>query len=151
MGVIFSFRPTGTGWAEARLTHGSDTVTLPASDLSDALGELLLALAELLEGSASATASWQGEPGEYRWLFTRDGRRTTLEVLAFSDGWPRRPDAEGVVVFATEGQLHDVARAFTQGIRAVLEECGEDYKQKWYVHPFPTEFLELVETAMSHG
>jgi hypothetical protein len=147
--VQFSFRPTGIGWAEARLTDGTDVVTVPASDLSDALGELLLALAELLEGSASATASWQEEPGEYRWLFRRDGHRASLEVLAFSDGWPRRPDEEGKIVFATEGELRDVIRAFTEGMRAVLEESGDDYKEKWYAHPFPTDFLELVEAGIN--
>ena len=150
-GVQFSFRPTGVGWAQARLTDGSDTVTLPASDLSDALGELLLALAELLEGSVSAMASWEEEPGEYRWLFKRDGARASLKVLAFSDGWPRRPDEEGTVVFATTGELSDLALAFTQGIREVLEEHGDDYREKWYAHPFPTDFLELVETAISQA
>ena len=127
-------------------------MTLPASYLTDALGQLLLALAELIEGSAFATASWDEEPGEYRWLFSRDGRRVSLQVLAFPDGWPRLPAADGTLVFASEGELDEMARAFTKGMRAVLEEWGEDgYKEKWHADPFPTEFLELVESAVDHA
>lgn len=85
MWVEFSFRLTGTGWAEARVAEGSNWIRLPASYLSDALGEVLLAIAELQDGEESSVASWEEEPGEYRWVFSRNDEDVSLQVLAYKD------------------------------------------------------------------
>jgi hypothetical protein len=40
-------------------------------------------------------------------------------------------------------------RAFTTGIRAVLDEWGEEgYLAKWTEHPFPTDLLRTVESRI---
>lgn len=142
----FSYRLTGTGWAEARVSDEHHSVVLTASYLSDSLGELLLAIATLQDGDTSAVCSWQEEPGEYRWLFSTDGDVVTIKVLAFPDWWPPRPDEEGVVVFTTKQHLNGIATAIVAGSRAVLEEWGEEgYLAKWVDFPFPTGLLELIE------
>ncbi len=144
--VEFSYRLTGSGWADARLAHGDDWTELSASYLSDTVGELLLALAQLQDGDIAATASWEQEPGEYRWLFRREADDVTLKVLAFPDSWPPQPDAEGTVVFEARTSLNEMAQSFAVGLRAVLDEWGEKgYKQQWIEHPFPTALLERVE------
>jgi hypothetical protein len=148
--VEFSFRLTGSGWARARLAHGSQEVELPASYLSDALGEVPLAIAELQEGENAAVASWEQEPGEYRWLFRRTDDEISLQVLAFSDSYPRLPDSEGSPVFTATRPVDEMARAFAEGARSVLNLEGEDgYKQKWVEHPFPTTLSEMVESALT--
>ena len=148
--VEFSFRLTGTGWARARLAHGSEEIELPASYLSDALGEVLGAVAEIQEGEQSAAASWELEPGEYRWLFSRTNGEINLQVLAFRDAYPRLPDADGSVVFAATCPVGEMARAFAEGARTVLNLEGEDgYRQKWVEHSFPTSLLEIVESGLA--
>lgn len=123
--VQFSFRLTGSGWARARLAHGSEEVELPASYLSDAIGEVLLAVAEVQDGGHSAVASWELEPGEYRWLFSRTNAEVSLQVLAFRDSHPRLPDAEGSVIFAATCPVDEMARAFAEGARTVLSLEGD--------------------------
>lgn len=143
----FSFRLTGTGWAEARVAHGTEWATIPASYLSDALGEVLLALVELQDGEDLAVASWEEEPGEYRWLFSRTDSNVTLRILAFRDSYPRLPDDDGSEVFSATCSLIEMARAFSQGARSVLSDEGEDgFQRKWVEYPFPTALLEAVES-----
>lgn len=148
--VKFSFRLTGSGWARALLAHGSEEVELPASYLSDALGEVLLAVAELQDGEHAAVASWEQEPGEVRWLFSRTNGEVTLQVLAFMEDYPRPTEAEGSVVFSAVCSLDEMARAFAEGARSVLTLEGEEaYKRKWVQHPFPTTLLEMVESGLA--
>jgi hypothetical protein len=146
--VDFSYRLTGTGWAEARLSDGDHSVALSASYLSDALGELLLAIACLQEGAQDAECFWEEEPGEYRWLLRRDGDSVVVTVVAFDDCWPHLPIDDREVVFTTRASLKEVATAVVTGCRAVLDDWGEEgYLKKWVEHPFPTELLEIVSAG----
>jgi hypothetical protein len=150
--VEFAFRLTGTGWGEARVADSAAHALLLASDITDVLGELLLAVGTLQEGAEGAMCSWILEPGEYRWLFARTDDRVSLKILWFDDSHPRRRDDEGLVMFAIETSLREMARAFTTGMRAVLEEWGEDgFLAKWHGSPFPTGLLELVEARAKHA
>lgn len=121
------------------------SVALSASYLSDALGELLLAIACLQEGAEEAECFWEEEPGEYRWLFRRDGDSVVLTVVAFDDCWPHLPIEDGEVVFTTRASLKDIATAVVTGCRAVLDDWGEEgYLKKWVEQPFPTELVDIV-------
>ncbi len=143
----FSYRLTGTGWAEARIADAHGWTQLTASYLSDPLGELLTALVRLQEGESSVEVSWFEEPGEYNWLFVRRGDEVELRVLEFPDWSPHR--TEGTVVFATTCSLPEMTRAFTSEIRSVLEEWREErYRTQWVEHPFPTDLLTLVESRI---
>jgi hypothetical protein len=121
--VEFSVRLTGSGWARAGLAQ-SEEAELPASYLSDALGEVLLAVAELHEGENAAIASWAQERGEYRWLFSRTDGEVSLQVLALRDSCPRLADAEGSIVFSATCPLDEMARAIAEGAWGVLSLEG---------------------------
>ena len=71
--VDFTYRLTGTGWSEASLRVGEQVVHLTASYLGDALGDFLTAIVLLTEGAGDVRASWQEEPGECRFVLTREG------------------------------------------------------------------------------
>ena len=146
----FTYRLTGTGWSEARLADSSNAVTITASYLGDALGDLLGALGVLLEGADRARCSWEEEPGEYRWLFERSGSEVRLRVLAFRDQMAEEPDDQGKVVFEAQASLREMAQAIADGAQSVVDEYGEDeYLRRWIEHPFPVGQLELIRTYLS--
>lgn len=146
----FSYRLTGTGWAEATISDDSAQVVLRASYLSDALNDLLLAIGSLLEGTLHAECSWLEEPGEWRWIFDLASTQVSLRILGFDDGWPRQPEDRGTLVFQTAESLDDLAKAIVGGVAAVLAEYGqEEYERRWHEHPFPTEAVSLVKERLT--
>jgi hypothetical protein len=148
--VEFAYRLTGTGWSEARLSDGDSSVTITASYLGDALGELLEAIGLLLEGAEQARCSWAEEPGEFRWVFDRASTDVRLRVLAFPSDNPRQPDDSGRVIFQTTAPLRDVAGAIASGAQTLLDEHGEEeYGRRWALHPFPVGQLELIRAKLA--
>ena len=75
------FKLRGAGWASACLEADGVTAELTASYLSDALGNLLRALGELIAWEESARCSLAEEPGEFRWLFGVAGPHAALAAL----------------------------------------------------------------------
>ena len=148
--VEFTYRLTGTGWAEARIADGQVTATITASYVGDALGELLGAVGLLLDGAADARCSWEEEPGEYRWVFERAGSDLRLRVIAFADVYAHEPDHSGTVVFETAAPLREVASAIADGAQEVLDEYGETgYLRRWAEHPFPVGHLDLIQARLA--
>jgi len=147
--VEFTYRLTGTGWAEARVADGTSSATITASYLEDALGVLLEAIGVLLEGAEEARCSWEEEPGEYRWVFVREGSDVRLRVIAFADVYSKEPDDKGVVVFDTITPLREIAEVVAQGAQKVLDEYGEgEYLRRWVDHPFPLGHLGLIRARL---
>lgn len=150
MPVQFKYRLTGAGWSEGSISDGHASATLTASYLEDALGDLLEAVGVLLEGAIDARCSWEEEPGEYRWIFSRQGNDVRLQVLGFEDMYSLKPDPAGYSIFETSLSLRDLAIAIADGAQAVLDEHGEDgYLAKWDQHPFPSEHLALIRARLT--
>jgi hypothetical protein len=74
---------TSRGWLEATLVCGGTEAVVGASYLTDAPSDLIHTVRSLLEGRSEAVCAWQEEPGEYRWIFRRDGGRVFIAVLWF--------------------------------------------------------------------
>ncbi len=145
----FTYRVTGKGWSRARIADEHAWVELTASYLSDALGDLLEAVGWILEGAAEARCSWQEEPGEYRWIFTREGSDVRLRILAFADQMVMQPDDEGQLVFETVQPESVLAATIADGAQAVLAEMGETaYLAEWIDAPFPTAHLEMIRERL---
>jgi hypothetical protein len=146
--VRFTYRLAGTGWSEGRLVIGDRFADATASYLSDALGDLLRAALELARGAENARASWDEEPGEYRWIFNRTGERVRVRVLAFPE-WRAimdAPDEDGEMLLDASCAVGELIAAIAAGARKVLHEWGEDgYEAKWVDHPFPSRELEALE------
>lgn len=163
----FSYRLTGTGWAEARLADQNSSAVTQASYVGDALGQLLEAVGRILEGAPEARLSWDEEPGENRWIlqaatnppaagdcgelaFDPRGTEVHLRVLSFDDIHRQEPDAHGALVFENRRLLATVATAIAQGAQAVLDEYGEEeYPQRWIQHPFPAGQLTRIRERLS--
>jgi hypothetical protein len=73
LSIEFRYHLTGVGWSECTLIVDDAHVTVTASYLSDALRSLISAVCRVLEGIAEATATFDEEPGEFRWRLFRVG------------------------------------------------------------------------------
>jgi hypothetical protein len=147
--VRFDYRLVGTGWVRADIADGTTSAVLTASYLGDALGELLNAVLQILDGADAATCSWEEEPGEYRWLFRREHGLVHLRILWFDDSLPASPDEAGRVVFESRRRPEELAAAITAGADRVLDQYGEaEYLRLWVDFPFPTRVLERLRARL---
>lgn len=148
--VAITYRLTGTGWSEARLAIGHASVTLTASYLDDALGDLVRGAVALGQAESTVRVSWAEEPGEFRWVLDRVGDDVAVRVLWFDSLWGGEPDEKGRVLLDERCSLDDFRRAVAHGARAVLAEWGEEgYRNKWAEHEFPTAALTRLEASLS--
>ena len=150
--VRFEYRLTGRGWSAATISARGQTAHLSASFLSDALGDLARAVIALLRGAERASLDWQEEPGDYRWLLTREAERLVIRVLWFDDTFSRASDDRGRLVFETECRLMDFAGQLKSQLQYLLEHVGSTgYKQQWVQQEFPlAEYETLRQLLRSH-
>jgi hypothetical protein len=144
---------TGSGWSECTVRIDDVAATVTASYLSDALDELCRAVADVLRGDATARASFDEEPGEYRWIFDRAGAdRLRVRILMFNEYDGGRPDNEGTSVFDAECRLRTFAGALLSELQRLLSEYGEDgYRGRWIEHEFPTRRIAQLRGLLDGG
>jgi hypothetical protein len=133
------------GWATASISDGESTVESDVSYLSDALGDLARAARGILRGLPEATFSLQQEPGEHRFVVTREGERVRVEVYRFADTFAR--SKRGDLVLTAECSLREFATECTNCLRRVLDEHGEaGYRERWKNAEFPLhEYRDLLD------
>lgn len=107
------------------------------SPLSDPLRDLVRATVSLLRGAEQARVSWQDEPGEWRWLLSREADRLSIRILRFRQTFSREPDERGVPVFETACRLADFAGQVKSQLQQLLDHSDPaDFLQQWR-RPFP--------------
>ena len=146
LSVEFRYDLVGVGWSECTLIIDDTHVTVTASYLSDALRDLVAAVSRVTAGLPDATASFDEEPGEYRWrLFRIDDDTIRVLILEFDELWSNKPDSDGKPIFDSRCRLRTFAGAVYDGCRRLLANHGHDgYREKWHEHDFPeTEVREL--------
>ncbi len=145
--IRFGYRLIGRGWSEATIAKGDQTVTLYASYLSDAIGDLTEALVAILRSADRMTVAWADEPGEYRWILEKEASRLQIKILRFEETFSRRRDEAGELVFESECELSRFAAQLRGQLRQILNELGADgYKAQWVNHDFPmSAYQQLVE------
>lgn len=143
----FEYRVLGAGWAEGRLARGADEVELSASYLSDALGDLIEAVALVVEGVPSTQCSWLEEPGEFRWRFLRSDGDVLVEIL-WLDDWDKL-DHAGQLVFSDRVPVLGLGRVILSEAQRVLDALGpEEYRRRWIEHEFPVRPLDRLKSAI---
>src|SRR5216684_621253 len=143
MGVEINYNLVGTGWAECTLRVGEAQVTVTASYLSDALDDLASAIAALLRGYPRPTASFDEEPGEYRWIFEPlPAGQVRIRILDFKQLWGNRPDEEGTQIFEAECRQRTLAGAMVSALQKLEQKHGiAGYREEWVEHDFPMDRL----------
>jgi hypothetical protein len=165
----FSYRVIGSGWVEADLVAGSNSVHLSASYLSDALTNLLTAVEHILDGGEESEAFWDEEPGHFHWVFARTGSSLRMRVLVESGtrrAWPQRPwiaprdtitHASGYGpeyppefgIVELTGDVSVIASIVTAAAAHVLSEEGEiGYWVAWASKRFPTQQLWRMQDKL---
>jgi hypothetical protein len=142
--ISFRYELEGAGWADAYLSDGTNSATIPASYLCDTLRDLVDAIQSLFTAD-SAECVWQEEPGEVKWLFCRTGDSVGLRVEWWNEvrTHPDRDEWQPVldkVMFSGQAKLLDLATQVDQELHRLLEKWGLDgYLREWIEHPFPVE------------
>lgn len=144
----FEFNLGGHGGADGEITDETAHASIPASYISDALGDLLYAVWRISQGDPTSRFSWADEPGEWRWIMTRDDRDVSLRVLWFDGRHPPRTDEHGELIFQTRQDVTVLARAFALGASRALAKNGEEGFLESWGHPFPTRKLEVLQAAL---
>jgi hypothetical protein len=146
-----NYKLTGTGWSETTITDGTNEASLSASYLSDALGNLANAVIKILKGEKEARASFDEEPGEYRWVFTNDNNVVDIKIFSFKDLWTNKNDSEGDLVFSSKITTKELGNAILECLKNILKEYSpEEYKKKWIDHEFPmAQYSELEKLVDS--
>lgn len=98
------------GWWVAVLSDGVQEATITASSIpSEPLLPLLWAVRLLLLGASEAKCSWWEEPGEYRWLFSRQAEQILIHIVWF-DSIADWSDEKGKTVLQMESDLLTFAK-----------------------------------------
>jgi hypothetical protein len=93
------------GWWQAVLSDGVQETTITASSIPiEPLLPLLRAVRLLLLGANEAKCSWWQEPGEYRWLFSRQDEQVLIHIVWF-DSIANWSDEKGKTVLQMESDL----------------------------------------------
>ena len=147
--LYLTYRLRGHGWAEATISQDGPGVTLTASYLSDALGDLTAAVVALLGGAEEQMVCWEEEPGEYRWYFTRAGAQVRVRIAWVPDNEPGRMRPREEEVFVASCALARLAAQVRGALRQLLAEHGAaGYLAGWIRYPFPmADFQRLVEAT----
>lgn len=150
MAISVQYNLIGAGWSECIIDIDDQRVHLTASYLSDALADLLDAVAAVVRGVEETTASFTEEPGEYRWRFTRVSQdRLCVRILWFHETWSDRLDKDGEVILDTECRLRTFAGAVLSASQRVLATHGlEGYREKWVKHEFPVKLQVKLQEAL---
>ena len=97
-----------------------------------------------------------GGAGQVSVNLERAGDHLYLRISSFDDWLPRQAEDVGAVVFETTGPFIPTANAIASGLKAVLDEYGEqEYRRRWVEHPFPVDLpkraLDRLRPAGSRG
>lgn len=150
MPLIIDYRLTGTGWARCEVSDGTASSVITASYLSDALGDLVLAATSVVAGFRRVSFGFDEEPGEYRWILTRQFRELELKILGFEVFAANNVESEGRLVFQTICDPREFGEAVRTAAKRVLAAAGEKgYFELWARYPFPAAQLRELDRLLA--
>lgn len=149
--ITFTYRLTGSGWSEATLGDGAETVTLDGvSYLSDALRDLIGAVLVLLDGGKRAEFSWFTEPGEFAWLLTNHKQVFSIRVTRFKD-WEAFRDKydRGKTIFKGRCALKQFSKSVLAQLDELCATIGPDGYQEQWGSSFPVDEYQQLRARLS--
>lgn len=141
----FGWELSGSGWATCRIQDDEAVWKTSVSYCTDALADILHAVAGLYGPASVQRVSFDLEPAEARWILSRRGPDIDMAIRLFADMSTSfdRPDQDGTLVWRSTQPRALVGHAVLEAARSVLGLHGEDgYLKKWGRHPFPVAALQ---------
>ncbi|MFE9973275.1 hypothetical protein ACFYRD_21600 [Streptomyces hirsutus] len=143
----FSWELSGSGWATYRIADGGSERTDIVSYCTDALSDLLHAVAKLYGAADSQRVSFDLEPAEVRWRLRSQGTDVEIIIYRFPDtstSW-NAPDDEGTRCWHSTQPRSTLSHVVTKAAETVLRTHGEaGYLEKWRQHSFPSSALDTL-------
>ncbi|MGW5418952.1 hypothetical protein [Streptomyces sp. NPDC003943] len=141
----FSWELGGSGWVTYRIADTASEHQGFASYCTDALADLLHAVAGLYGDSPAQRVSFDLEPAELRWRLRRRGTDVAIAIYRFPDMSTSRdsPDEAGSLSWSSTQPRSVLGHAVLEAAATVLRVHGETgYREKWVLHPFPVAALQ---------
>src|SRR6266852_5358469 len=86
-------------WSGAIVSDGEQSLRVFTMLLGPALSDLTQAVIRLLRKVEHTTAFWEDDPGQYRWVFDRDGEQVRVQILYFDRAFTQVDDQRGTRMF----------------------------------------------------
>ncbi|MFE2334527.1 hypothetical protein [Streptomyces coelicoflavus] len=141
----FSWELTGSGWARYRIADARSERPDIVSYCTDALSDLLRAVASLYGAADAPRVSFDLEPAEVRWRLQRQGANVEITIYRFRDmsqSW-NAPDDEGTRCWSSNQPRAALGHVVLEAAETVLRLHGEaGYREKWIQHDFPGAVLD---------
>lgn len=135
------------------ISDGIHSVQMFAWDVTDALGDLMRCLVQLLEGGDYAWCHWEDDPGGHRWVFKRHGDSVHIKILRFPTSFTGygAPEEWANVCFETTCPLLKFATKVRNEARRLLRQTENDDHQRETRHAFPlSEYETLRQRRYEH-
>lgn len=143
--INFNFELIEKGWVKATISNEKNIIIIFSSFLSDGLHDLINSVCRIAQGDGESSCSWQEEPGQYRWLFSRKGNQVTLRILWFDDTFSRASDERGVEKFCGSEILITFERNIIRAFDGLKYKYGIDEYKRIYAYDFPKKDLERLK------
>ena len=146
-----SFNSPQCGWMSIGLAGEREEfhTTTAHAPHERALPELLEILTALLDGNAAEnefTLRWNRNPEEFDFRFVRQDENLNLEIYQYPSD--ERKVAEREIIFAHDGTVADVCRAFHATFAQLYADKDTDEFEFNWRQPFPLAEFETFEKAL---
>lgn len=151
MSAAFRFRLDIEEHGWARLAVEVDSQAFETSDISfvtDALGDLARAAADLVQGMERSVVRFDGEPVETRLVIERvSAVDLRLRVLRFANFNRKRAADPGAELFNAIVPIDAFARGVLRDADRIRNETGEAAYEKSWNRPYPARDVEALRAA----
>ena len=132
--------------SDATISDGVNEARMQVWHVTDALGDLLRCVVQLLEGHEEVWCVWEDDPGEHKWTFHCSGELLRIRILRFPTSFSGygAPDAWATVLFETTCALLKFATKVRNEVRRLLQEVGPEEYRRRLGHEFPQAYYQRL-------
>ncbi|MFJ3694910.1 hypothetical protein ACIPW9_12445 [Streptomyces sp. NPDC090052] len=146
----FTWELSGSGWATYQIADSTSARKDTVSYCTNALSDLLYAVAGLYETDAAQRVSFDLEPVEVRWRLRRHEASVEITISQFpdvSESW-NAPDDQGIPCWSSTQPRSSLGHVVTEAAETVLRLHGEaGYRKRWVQHDFPSAALDNLRQS----
>ncbi|MEH7463481.1 hypothetical protein V7166_15745 [Bacillus thuringiensis] len=143
----FNYELSGHGWTDGFIEMDSKKILFSPGYVTDAFGDLLRGLTDLLNGEERVgTFLWEEEPIGLNWrLKLQDGNKLFLTITKYEDTIDYIEGKEGVIILDTTCDFLDFVKMIIKEADQLLFRHGiVGYQKMWIEHEFPlSSYLQL--------